>query len=101
MGKQFNDLKEEVINDLREFYWPTWDPSPQGEKLAQDTEKLFNLPVGSSEYYKLKSHLIKIIGRNGIEEYSRGKEGQGMITRKIFDDLTYLLSSLEEEINPI
>lgn len=98
MDSQFDDLKEKIIRDLRESYWPTWEPSLKREELVQNAKKLFDLPVGSLEYYRLKADLIGTIGRNAIEEYSRGKDGQGLLTLKIFDDLTYVLMELEEEL---
>jgi len=98
MANKLDNLKQRIIKDLEELYWPTWDPSPKREKLAQDVRELFGLPVGSLRYYRLKADLIKTIGRNAIEEYSRGKDGQGMLTLRIFDDLTYVLSELEEEL---
>lgn len=98
MDSQRDDLKKRIIKDLGKFYWPTLESSPKREKLVQNVKKLFGLPVGSLEYYKLKADLIETIGRNAIEEYSRGKNGQGMLTLKIFDDLTYVLMGLEEKL---
>jgi hypothetical protein len=80
--------KDKIIEDIKEGYYPTWEGSPKKDKIINDVSRLYRLPQGSKEYFKLKAEVIGYLGRNCIEELSRGKDGQGMLTRIIFDDLT-------------
>jgi hypothetical protein len=89
--------EDKMINDIRTGYFPSWDGSPVAEDVAKDVRRLYELPKDSKEYFKLKAEVIGYLGRNCIEELSRGKQGQGMLTRIMFDNLYFELIELERE----
>lgn len=78
---------EEAYQKLRRWYYPTWEVSLSTKELVEKLEDIQKVRTGSAKYWKLKSQILRSVGRNGIEELSRGKDEQGMLTQKIFDEL--------------
>ena len=67
------------------------------EDLREALEGLENLTPESLGYWRLKFNIFRCVGRNGMEQYSRGKDGAGHITLRLFEKLEFELSKLEDE----
>ena len=89
--------KEELIKKVKEGYWPGWEPAPKIEEVIKDVEELYGLSlVLSGSYYKLKAKVITYLSMNFIEQFEREKREQGMLTKRILEDLLFDLSEAEE-----
>ncbi len=88
--------KEEIIQEIKDTYWDdVRQHRDAGKELAEQVGQLYNLPKDSVEYFKLKSEIFGEIGMNGMEQLERGKMGQGMLTRRVFEHLFFGLIELE------
>ncbi len=79
--------KKELIDKIKDGYWPDWEPAPEAKQVISDVEKLYELKTDSIEYFKLKADVMHYLSMNCIEQLSRGKDAQGMLTRRIIENL--------------
>ena len=87
--------KEELIKEIVKGYHPDWEPAPEIEDVIKDINNLYNLKIDSREYFELKAKVTGYMSMNCIEQFDRGKRGQGMLTRKMLEALLFNLSEAE------
>ena len=90
-------IEEEILEGLEKGYWPDWDASLKPVELKNLFANVMRMPVGSKKYYQIKAELMRNIGRNGIEQYERGKDCSGMETRILFDIIDHYFLRREIE----
>jgi hypothetical protein len=84
--------KQEIIKQIQEGYWPDWEPAPKKEDVIKDIEELYKLPLVSIGYTEEKSRIITYLAMNCIEQFERGKRKQGILSRRILENLLFDLS---------
>lgn len=87
--------KEEMIKQIEEEYCHNWEPAPQIDKVKKDVGELYDMEKNLIGYFKLKSEVIRYLSMNCVEEFERGKIGQGILTKKILENLLFDLSEAE------
>ena len=93
--------REKIIKQIEEGYWPDWEPAPKIDEVVGDVNKLYDLMINPSNYnkpyFETKAKVITYLSMNCIEQFERGKNTQGMLSRKILEDLLFDLSESELE----
>jgi len=72
------------------------------ERVREQLDKLEELSPGTPEspnpeYWIIRGQVLFMIAQNAIEQFSRGKDGSGILTRASLDNLYYELDKRERE----
>lgn len=84
---QLQSRKDEIIGMIRNGYWPDWEAAPRKNEVLGDIDHLYRMEPDSLEYFQRKAIVLEYMAMNCIEQLSRGKYPQGMITRKILESI--------------
>jgi|SRR3989344_8246404 len=84
---QLQSRKDEIIEMITRWYWPDWEAAPEKDEVLRDMDDLYRMEPNSLEYFQRKTVVLEYMAMNCIEQLSRGKYPQGMITRKILESI--------------
>ena len=89
--------REKLILKIEQFYHRDKEGLLDSKELANCFGEVDIVAVDSKEYYRLKSLILRNVGRNALEQYVRKKEDSAEVSMKLFDYLDNYFTDREIE----